>query len=158
MFFPLNPEEILMRLNLKPHMLAADFGCGPGFFTIPLAERLNKGLVYAIDIQKEPLSVLKSTALFKELDNIQIIHSDLEKPNGSKIDDNFLDLVLLINILFKTENKFAIIKEAKRVLNKEGKLLVIDPEPFKKDFEEMGFKTRKMFKPGDCHGIVFEKA
>lgn len=153
----ITPEEVLERLNLKSDIVAADFGSGSGFFTLPLAEKLTQGLVYAIDIQKPVLSVLKSTALFKKINNIQFIHSDLEKPCGSKIQDSFLDLVLLINVLFQAKNKSAIIKEAKRVLKGGGRVLVIDPEPFKKDFEEQGFKTRKMFNIGDYQGIIFER-
>ena len=159
----LDPIEILDRLNLKPDMLAADFGSGHGIFTFLLAEKLKDGLVYAIDVQKSALSVLNSSIVSNKTNNIQIIHSNLEAKNGSQLQDSFLDLVLLINVLFQTENKDAIINEAKRALKKEGNLLVLEnekliiPREFKKMAEEIGFSVKKHFKIGDYFGMVFEK-
>jgi ubiquinone/menaquinone biosynthesis C-methylase UbiE len=52
--------------------------------------------------------------------------ADLERTNGSKIKPETIDLVLISNILFQTENKINILKEAKRILVKDGFLVVID--------------------------------
>ena len=54
----INPEDVIGKLNLKDNMIAADFGCGSGGFTVPLARELDEGLVYGLDIQVEPLSAL----------------------------------------------------------------------------------------------------
>jgi ubiquinone/menaquinone biosynthesis C-methylase UbiE len=54
----LNPEKILEKLNLNKKIVAADFGCGSGGWTIPLAKKVK--WVFAIDIQEEPLSALRS--------------------------------------------------------------------------------------------------
>jgi len=54
----LNPKSIIKEhLTIKPGMVAVDFGCGSGGWTIPLAELLEHGRVYAVDILEEPLSV-----------------------------------------------------------------------------------------------------
>ena len=169
----LSPDEILDQLNLKPDMVAADFGCGSGGFTIPLAKRLKEGLVYAVDIQESPLSALKSRALLENVTNIRITRSDLEKPKGSAVPDSSLDLVLISNLLFQIKNKTAIISEAKRVLKKGGVLLVIDWVPrapqgpaegrisakeVKKIAKDIGLELEKEFEAGKYHyGLVFEK-
>jgi len=169
----LNPEEVLNQLELRPDMTAADFGCGSGGFVIPLAKRLEDGLVYALDIQKEPLSALKSRALIESVSNIRLIRCDLEKPKGSTLPDFSLDLVLIINILFQAEKKDAIISEAKRVLKKQGKLMIIDwlpkatqgplkgrisPVEVKKITKNQGFELEKEFEAGRYHyGLVFKK-
>ena len=157
MFLPLDPEEILDRLNLQPDMIAADFGSGHGIFAIPLAKKLNRGLVYAVDVQKQPLSILKNNAISTGLGNVHIINSDLEKKRGSGLSDDSVDLLLLINTLFQSEEKEAIIKEAKRVLKEKGKLVVVDAYPFRKDVEECGFLPKLRFNAGNGEGIVFEK-
>lgn len=169
----LNPEEVLDQLDLKDNMVAAEFGCGSGGFAIPLAKRLEEGLVYAIDIQQAPLSALKGGALVENTTNIRIIHSDLEKPKGSTLSELSLDLVFIPNVLFQVENKIAIISEAERVLKNKGKLVVIDwlpkaaqgpeggrisPEEVKKITEKIGFKLKKEFEAGKYHfGLIFEK-
>ena len=41
-----------------PGMKIMDIGCGPGFFTLPMAELTGKdGLVIAVDIQDEMLKM-----------------------------------------------------------------------------------------------------
>lgn len=169
----LNPEEVLDELNLRPDMVAAEFGCGSGGFSIPLAKRLEKGLVYGLDIQQAPLSALKSRALLENIINIRIIRSDLEKPKGSTLTESSVDLVFIPNVLFQIKDKNAIISEAKRVLKNKGKLVVIDwapkaaqgpeegrisPKEVKKITEKIGFKLEKEFEAGKYHyGLIFEK-
>lgn len=169
----LNPEEILDDFELSPNIVAAEFGCGSGGFAIPLAKRLDQGLVYAIDIQESPLSALKSQALLENIVNIKIIRSDLEKPKGSTLIPDSLDLVFIPNVLFQIEDKSAIISEAERVLKNKGKLVVIDwllkasqgpekgrvsPAEVKKMTEDAGFKLEKEFEAGKYHyGLVFVK-
>ena len=169
----LNPEEILDQLGLKADMVAAEFGCGSGGFTIPLAKRLDEGLVYGLDIQDAPLSALKSRSLLENIVNIRIIRCNLEKPRGSTLTDSSLDLVLIPNVLFQAENKNAIISEAKRVLKKEGELVIIDwlakatqgpaegrisPSEVEKVAKELGLKLKKEFEAGKYHfGLIFVK-
>ena len=169
----LNPEEILNQLDLKENMIAAEFGCGAGGFTIPLAKRLKEGRVYGLDVQEEMLSALKGQASLERVFNIETVRCDLEKPKGSTLKDNFLDLVLIPNLLFQVENKYAILEEAERILKKGGKILVIDwlvkaslgpkegrvsEEKIKDIAKDLDLKLEKEFKAGDYHwGLLFEK-
>jgi len=54
-----NPIQILDQIGLKSTMIAADFGSGSGGWAIPLAQKLEDGQVFAVDIQEEPLSALE---------------------------------------------------------------------------------------------------
>lgn len=170
----LNPDEILDKLELNPTMIVADFGCGSGGFTIPLAKRLDEGLVYGLDIQEQPLSALKGKVLLERLNNVRIIKCDLEPPKGSTLKESSVDLVLIPNVLFQVENKNAIILEASRILRSKGKLVIIDwltnatqgPEKGRVPKEEVvrlakkqGFQFDKEFDAGKYHfGIIFTKS
>lgn len=169
-----NPTEILNKIKLRSDMTAADFGCGSGGWVIPLAKRLEQGLVYAIDIQEEPLSALESKLKFEGIQNIKKILSDIEIENGSKVPALSSDLVLMTNLLFQTEKKKEVFMEADRILKPKGEILVVDwkpevslgpeegrvsPEEVKKLAEEFNLKLKKEFSAGDYHyGLVFEKA
>ncbi len=173
----LNPDKILGELALWPDMTAADFGCGSGGWTIPLAKRLKKGkvygLVYGLDILEEPLSVLQSRAKLEKISNIKTITADLEREKGSTLKNHSLDLVLATNLFFQIEDKSAILKEIKRVLKKGAQVLVVDwlketplgpkedrvsAEETKKLAEEQGFELKKEFKAGIYHwGLVLIK-
>lgn len=155
-------------------MTAADFGCGSGGWVIPLAKRLEQGLVYAIDIQEEPLSALESKMKLEGIQNIKKILSDIEIENGSKVPVLSCDLVLMTNLLFQVEKKKEIFKEADRILKPRGKILVVDwkpgvslgpeegrisPEEVKELAGEFNLRLKKEFSAGDYHyGLVFEKS
>jgi len=169
----LNPSEVLKQLRLKKDMTAADFGSGPGGWTIPLAKILEDGLVYAIDILKAPLSVLEGTARLQNIRNIKTIISNVEKNYGSTLPDSSVDLVLMSNLLFQSEKQKEIFAEAKRILKIGGKVLVIDwkedspvgPAQGRVSLNEVkemakmvGLKLEKEFEAGIYHfGLVFVK-
>jgi len=167
----LNPNEILKQLDLREDMFAADFGCGSGGWVIPLAKALNKGKVYAIDIQEEVLSALKGKAEAGKLFNIEILRKNLEQ--GSGIKENSVDLVLITNLLFQAIQKKAILQDAKNILKSGGKLLVIDwlsdaklgpkeervsSQDAKEMAKDVGLIFEKEFEASDFHwGLIFKK-
>lgn len=166
----LNPSEILRKLNLQKNLVAADFGSGSGGWAIPLAKILEDGKVYAIDILIEPLSVLSSKIRTQKLYNIEIVRGDVEK--GTRLLRESCDLVLMTNLLFECEEKEKVFEEAKRVLKKGGKILIVDwkekvplgpekkvsPEEVKKLASEFGFKLEKEFEAGPQHyGLLFSR-
>ena len=122
----LEPQKIIKQIDLKEDWRVAEFGCGTGGFTIALARALLKGIVYALDIQEGPLSALTSRARLEGLPNIKTIQCDLEEPQGSTLQDDSLDLVLVTNILFQLENKKTMLKEARRIVRVGGKVIIID--------------------------------
>ena len=169
----LSPEKVLRELKLQSNMVAAEFGCGSGAFAIALAKKLSNGRVYALDVQEQVLSALKGRVRAERVLNVEMVHCDLEQEHGSTLPDDFLDLVLIPNMLFQAENKGAVIKEANRILKKQGQLLIIDwakqkglapktgmilPSQVKAIAEELGLKFKKEFDAGNFHyGLLFEK-
>jgi len=168
----LNPEEVLKNLKLRKNMSAADLGSGSGGWAIPLAKQLEDGIVYAVDILEEPLSVLKSKALSEKIFNIRTILADAEEsidlPQGS------MDIILMTNLLFQVEDKKKVLESGKRFLRQGGKILVVDWEQnsplgpkegrvtteLVKDLaSEIGLKLEKEFSAGSQHyGLIFIKS
>ena len=169
----LEPEDVVSQLKLRPDYHAAEFGCGPGSFVIPLAKKLGKGMVYALDIQEEPLSALMGKARAEGLNNFKEIRCDLEEPKGSTLQDNILDIVIVSNILFQAESKEAMFKEAKRITKSKGKIVIIDwkkdspfgpieqrmsPDEVHKIAVKLDLKKIKDLDAGTYHwGVVYEK-
>ncbi len=171
----LRPQQVIKELNIKQGMKVADFGCGAGYFTIPLAKQVGEeGKIYALDVLKTALESVRGRAKQEGLLNIQTIWSDLEVPKGSKLEDQAVDLVLVANILFQSSKKADIVKEAKRVLKKGKQMviiewkknqpmgppekLIIDKQSVQSIAEQQGFKFKKEFSASENHwGMVFEK-
>ncbi|MBD3282262.1 MAG: methyltransferase domain-containing protein [Candidatus Portnoybacteria bacterium] len=170
----LHPEEIIKQLNIQADSEVADFGCGAGYFSLPLAKMVHQGKVYSLDILDTALESVRSRAKLKGLFNIETKRCNLEKERGSGLEDESMDLVLLANILFQSSNKKDIIKEAVRVLKKDGCLALIDWKPnqpmgppedmiipleeIKGVVEEQGLKEEKELPIDKYHwGVVFIK-
>lgn len=166
----LNPQEIINKLDLKPDMVVADFGCGAGGWAIPIAKILKKGKVYAIDILEEPLSALEGRAQLAGLLNIERILTDVE--NGVKIQDENLDLVLMTNLLFEVNDIKKVLGEGKRLLKNGGRILIVDwkkeyligpqkrveKEKVKEIAKDLGLKIIEEFEAGKYHwGLILEK-
>jgi hypothetical protein len=64
-----NPTVVLEQLGLKPGMSVCDLGCGNGFYTLLMAQKVGPtGKVYAVDIQPEMLQLLSRRAVEAKID------------------------------------------------------------------------------------------
>jgi len=171
----LNPEETIKQLNILPKTQVADFGCGAGYFVIPIAKIVgDEGKVFALDILETALESVRSRARIEGLFNIVTRRCNLEVLNASQIESDAINMVLLSNILFQSDNKDGIIKEATRILKKGGNLAIIDwlpgqflgpskdliipIEDIKKIAEENGLKFNKNIQIDNYHwGMIFAK-
>lgn len=157
-------------------MQVADFGCGPGFYSVALAEAVGpNGRVWALDVQKEMLELVRSKARRARFLNVIPLWADLEKPGGSKLAEESVDAIFMSNILFQTQNKKTMLSEAFRVLKTGGKIAIIDWSDSaagagpraetvikrgsaEKILEETGFTRAGEFPAGDYHyGLIYKK-
>lgn len=123
----LNPKQILESAGLKAEDKFADLGCGSGFFVIEASKIVGeKGIVYAVDIQKIVLLNIKSKLITSGIKNVKLIWADLEIPGSTRIKDAEVDFVLVANVLFQVLKKKEVLKEAYRILKPNGKLCIID--------------------------------
>ncbi|MBX4200792.1 methyltransferase domain-containing protein [Candidatus Parcubacteria bacterium] len=169
----LNINEVLEHLEIKPGMIAVEFGSGSADFTLALAKKAYQGRVYALDIEEQKLSALKSKLNLQKLNNIATVCCDLETPGGSTLKSNSCNIVVIPNFLFQTENKHAILKEVYRILLPDSQCLVIDwlkqnplhpkehlldPDEVKNLAQATGFSLKEEFAAGDYHyGLLFIK-
>jgi len=171
-----HPKKNIAELGLKDGQRVADFGAGPGHYTIPAAKAVGEdGHVYAVEIQKKLVSKVEGKADKAGLNNVNVIWADLEKPEGSTLEDELVDVVIASNILFQIDNKKQFFQEAHRVLKDSGRMLVIDWSdshgglgPNEKHLvsentmrslaKNTGLTTQQVLEPGAHHfGLVFEK-
>ncbi len=123
----MNPDKIASEFGIAPGMVVADFGSGAGYFTILMGQKVGEnGKVSALDIQESALDNVRVKAKSVGLENIETIRANLEVAGSSGLADSSQDMVLLANILFQSELKQDIIKEAVRVLKSGGSFVVID--------------------------------
>ncbi|MFH1426495.1 MAG: methyltransferase domain-containing protein [Candidatus Kerfeldbacteria bacterium] len=128
----LDPRKLLTHTGLGPGMTCADFGVGrEGSFILTAADMVTAtGRVYALDVVKEILEVINGLAQDAGHENVLTIWTDLELYGAAKdIADGFIDVGLLVNTLFQSEQKEDMFRECIRMMRPGGKLLVVDWKP-----------------------------
>ena len=119
------PEKILSGLIL-PGQTVADLGCGPGFFTIPMAKMAGpRGCVIAVDVQTEMLEMMMRRAAQAEVDSRIRAHQcgadslGIEQP---------VDFALAFAMVHETPDVKAFLGQVRAVLKPGGRLLVAEPK------------------------------
>jgi len=119
----LNPERVLSLLPLEPEQVVADIGCGPGFFTLPLARRLTEGRVVALDISEEMLETVREKAASAGVGNIEVKASS---EAGLPVHPASLDGAFLAFVLHELEQQVTFLEQVKESLRPGGWLAVLE--------------------------------
>lgn len=125
-----DPSAIVDQLTIAPGSQVADFGCGSGFFSLEFAARVGSGgMVYALDVLPSALEAVASRAKTLNLTNILTKRVNLEKENGSGLEPQSMDWVVIKDILFQNKNKDIILGEVSRVLKPGGHAILMEWNP-----------------------------
>lgn len=117
----LRAEQVLDRVGIHAGMRVADLGAGPGFFTLPLAERVGPaGTVYATDIAQAMLDALASRGVPPH------VHLRVAEENRIPIADAAVDVALLAFVLHELVDPVAFLTEVRRILAPGGRLVVLE--------------------------------
>ena len=106
---------------VKQDQMVADLGCGPGYFTLVLAEGVGpKGRVYAVDSDEKAIRAVERKAAKRGYHNIETFVSSAA--NLHFIDDESIEFVLADGLLcaMAPRDHEAAIKEIKRILKPNG--------------------------------------
>ncbi|MDD2646895.1 MAG: methyltransferase domain-containing protein [Patescibacteria group bacterium] len=173
----INAKDFLRKVGIEERMKVGDLGCGArGYFSLQAAKMVgSKGIVYAVDVMKRALDSVIGHARILGIYNIKTVWSNLEQYGATKIPAGSLDVSMLINVLFQTQDDVTVIKEAVRLLKSGGKLVICDwkrtgapfgPIPeMRVKFDNLtqvilnaGLKLEKEFEAGPYHlAMVFKK-
>jgi len=115
------PPESIFGPYLSRGGVAADLGCGPGYFIFPMAERVGmEGMVYAIDSNGRCIRAIERRKKKLGVTNIETHASSAHALDF--IGDATVDFVLAWGLLcsMAPENHIAAVHEIKRILRPEG--------------------------------------
>lgn len=142
---------IIEHLELEDDMAVLDVGCGPGRVAVPLAERVPKGEVVAVDIQDGMLRRAKEKAQNAHVPNIRFVQAGAGE---GKLERNHFDRALLVAVLGEIPNQQAALQEISDALKPGGILsvteLIFDPHfqsrrKVTQLAEAAGFREHKFF-------------
>ena len=121
------PAKVVDWIGIKEGV-HLEIGPGPGTFTIEAANRANKGLIFAVDIQVSVIRTLIHNLCKARIENVvPTAASVYELP----FFDNTFDRVLMMSVLAEIPDKEKALHEVRRVLKDDGLLAIGEflPDP-----------------------------
>jgi 2-polyprenyl-3-methyl-5-hydroxy-6-metoxy-1,4-benzoquinol methylase len=119
-----NPSVVLEQLGLKPGMSVCDLGCGNGFYTLLMAQKVGPtGKVYAVDIQPEMLQLLSRRAAEAKIEQIDMIHSTVK---DAKLPEGKVDLLLLVDVYHEFSHPEEMLASIRKSLSPEGVIALVE--------------------------------
>ncbi len=171
-----NPDDNIREFGVKPGQKIVIFGSGSGGHTLAVARAMKgTGTIYGIDSRSQSVEKLRKEAAERHFMNVRVVGGSVEKLGGSTMSPLSADSVIIPDTLFSASNKLGVFKEAERILNYGGRLLVVDwiasfkgagPQPEHVVTEEMalnlakeaGFIYEHRFSAGSYHyALIFHK-
>jgi ubiquinone/menaquinone biosynthesis C-methylase UbiE len=121
------PVDILQPMHLQDGSVAAEVGCGAGYFVLKLSSMVgDRGKVLAVDIRREPLFFLWMRAIVLRRHNIAVIHAEPDDPH---LPADAVDAVLIANTYHELVHPGKILTSILRSLHPGGRLIVADRAP-----------------------------
>ncbi len=153
-----NPERILNGL-IKEGDTAIDIGCGPGVFTMTMANMVGmKGTVIAVDMQNEMLDAVRKKAAKYHLDS----QVQMQKCQADSLCvKTSADFILTFYMVHEVDNKEHFFDQVTALLKKDGTYLLVEPKIHvkKSAFEnEIEIAKRNGLKIKEYRKILFSRA
>ncbi|MEM2081231.1 MAG: class I SAM-dependent methyltransferase [Candidatus Bathyarchaeia archaeon] len=118
------PKLNLESIGLAAGMVFMDIGCGDGFFTLQAARIVGEtGKVYAVDVNASAVERLKRKAAAEDLKNIYAVVGAAE---DTVFCEECADIVFYSTVLHDFKDPAKVLRNAKQMLKKGGKLVNVD--------------------------------
>ncbi len=167
-----NTTLAIDKLPINNKSVVADIGAGSGYYSFKIAQKVNEGKVYAVEIQDDFIKLLKKNQQEKGIKNVEIIKGTEQDPN---LPENSIDLAIMVDVYHELAYPQEMLSALAKALKPNGKILLLeyraeDPtiaikelhkmsvKQVNKEMEANGFKLykREEFLPIQ-HFLVFEK-
>ena len=147
---------VLSLSEINPHDTVADIGCGPGFFTVPLAKFLVNGKVYALDIDDEMLTACSQQVTQARMGNVEVLKCE---EFAFPLEPGSVDGAFLAFVVQQTSDRPRFLRAVRELLTPGGWCTIlewyrketetgpplerrIDPSHLEETAREAGYRTR----------------
>ena len=118
------PDLLMPELNLKAGMTVADIGAGTGYYSRLMAKAVGPtGVVYAVDVQPQMISMLKEVAAKSEFANIKPLLSGV---SDVKLPPQSIDLAIMVDVYHELEFPHEVMTTIINSLKPEGRLVFVE--------------------------------
>ena len=119
-----NVEGALDVISLRPGMTVGEVGAGTGYVSLRMAKRVGAtGKVYATDLQRAMLDVLRQNAARAGIHNVETIlgsETDPRLPAGQ------VDLIILVDVYHEFSQPQKMLQGIRAALKPDGRLVQLE--------------------------------
>jgi ubiquinone/menaquinone biosynthesis C-methylase UbiE len=134
------PEPIVNGANIQRGQVVLEVGCGTGFFTPMIANRIGeRGTLIAMDILPQSVDSVTKKVMNAGLNYVRVVQGDAL---DTKLDDNSMDAVLLFGVIPAPMLPLErLLPEMRRILKPGGVLAVWPASWMRRSITRMGSFT-----------------
>jgi 2-polyprenyl-3-methyl-5-hydroxy-6-metoxy-1,4-benzoquinol methylase len=123
----INPPGRILGPRIHTGDTVLDFGCGPGYFSLPMARMVGTtGTVIAVDAQEEMLGMVRVAAEKEAL--VPRFRFHRSRPGSLDLSmPPVVSFALAFHVLHETEDPRGILRDLYRVVSPAGLLLIAEP-------------------------------
>jgi len=119
-----NPDLVIDKLGEISGKIVADIGSGTGYFTFPISKSAKR--VLAIDIEQRYLDYIEDRKLELPIDQADVIETRLTVENEPNLHADEVDAILMVNVYYYLNDKFAYMNIVNNALRNDGILVLVD--------------------------------
>lgn len=117
-------SQLWKMLKVKEGDVVADIGAGSGYHTFRLAEMVKpSGKVYAVDIQKEMLNIIRGRMKADEVTNIVPVLGTVSDP---KLPAGAIDMILMVDVYHEFSHPYEMTEAMVKALKPGGRLIFVE--------------------------------
>lgn len=116
-------DEIIRQLDLPKESTIVDIGVGTGLFSEVFLDKLPDSKGFGFDISEEMIEWVKKNRIDALDSRLSVGVMD---ENEIPLAENTADLVFMITVHHELKNPINLLKDVKRLLKSNGKLLICD--------------------------------
>jgi SAM-dependent methyltransferase len=117
-------SELWKMLKVKEGDAVADVGAGTGYHTFKLSILVGaKGKVYAVDIQKEMLDIIRSRAKVGKVKNVTPVQGTIKDP---KLPEGKIDMILMVDVYHEFSDPYEMTQGMVKALKPGGRLIFVE--------------------------------
>ena len=116
-------DLLVENLNLQPSNHVVDLGAGSGYFSFRIAPKVPQGKVYAVDISKEMLAIVRAKMKKMKFENVMPVHSTITDLN---VKEGTIDCIFIVDAYHEFSHPLEMGQSIFRALKPGGKLILIE--------------------------------